>query len=78
MKQEKDKKIKCPLCENTFDRIDMKEQTTDIFLGLNWGVPSWEVIELCPYCGYSALTNPLKNNKEGLLALREQWHSCYK
>lgn len=67
------KEIECPLCENTFDEVDMREQTTDIFLGLDWGIPSWEVIKMCPHCGYQALTNPLKNNKKGLLALREQW-----
>ena len=70
---EKDTEIRCPLCEKIFVERDMTEETTDIFLGLNWGIPSWKVIKRCPHCGYNALDNPLKNNKEGLLALREQW-----
>ena len=70
---DKGKEIKCPLCENTFFRIDMKEETTDIFTGLNWGVPGWEVIKKCPYCLYPALDNPYKNNKQVLSELRKHW-----
>lgn len=66
-----EKKIKCPLCENTFNRIDMGTGTTDIFLGLDWGMPGWEEYALCPYCGYAALDNPIKD-KDILCVLREQ------
>jgi len=69
---DEEKEIKCPLCENTFNRVDMREQTTDIFLGMDWGVPSWEIIALCPHCGYAALDNPIKD-KDLLRVLREQW-----
>ena len=66
------KKITCQLCESTFNEADMRDRTTDNFLGINWGVPSWEVIRCCPFCGYSCFSNPIKD-KEVLSALREQW-----
>ena len=48
------KEIKCQFCGKTFNMTDLKKRTvtTDKFLGLNWGVPSWEEYEegYCPNC----------------------------
>ena len=53
IKEEK-KKIKCQFCGKIFNIIDLpiRIETTDIFLGMNWGVPSWKEIEVryCPNC----------------------------
>ena len=72
MKKLEKKEITCQLCGNTFNEANMRERTTDIFLGINWGVPSWEVVRCCPFCGYSCFTNPIKD-KKAMSVLREQW-----
>jgi len=56
--------IKCLFCGKTFNITDlpMYIETTDIFLGMNWGIPSWVEFEIgyCPNCRF-----PLtKNNKK--------------
>ena len=42
----------------------MRTETTDIFLGLNWGIPSWKEFEvgLCPNseCMYPLMRNNKK------------------
>lgn len=67
-----EREIKCPLCENIFNRTDMRTETTDILSGIDWGVPGWEIIALCPHCGYAALDNPIKD-KDLLDVLKKQW-----
>lgn len=56
--------IKCQLCGKTSIITDLPKrvETTDIFLELNWGIPSWVEFEIgyCPKCMLS-LT---KNNKK--------------
>jgi len=62
IKEEK-KEIKCQFCGETFNETDLitRTKTTDIFLGLNWGVPSWEEYEVksCPDpdCGYPIIVD---------------------
>lgn len=69
---EEKKKIKCQICDEILNETEVivKTITTDIFLGTNWGVPSWEQydIRICSYCGYSL---DLKLDKETIKKLRE-------
>lgn len=48
------KEIKCQFCGNICNEVDLliRIQTTDIFLGLDWGIPSWKEyrIGMCPNC----------------------------
>ena len=47
-KMSEEKEIKCQFCGKTFNKTDLvvKTETTDIFLGLNWGVPSLSLIHI--------------------------------
>jgi len=60
----KKEEIKCPFCGKIFNIIDLpiRIETTDIFLGLNWGIPSWEEYEIgyCPNCMFSLIRNNKK------------------
>jgi len=44
--------IKCPFCDKISNIADLRKytETTDIFLGMDWGIPSWEEYEIgcCP------------------------------
>ena len=56
--------IECQFCGKTFNitNLIIITETTDIFLGLNWGIPSWEEYEvgLCPNCRYPLMRNNKK------------------
>ena len=59
------KEIKCELCGKTFNITDLiikTEEDTDIFLGLNWGIPRWKtyVIKKCPNCRCNLIVNNKK------------------
>lgn len=60
----KKEEIECLFCGKTFNIKDLVTiiETTDIFLGLNWGIPSWEEykIGLCPNCRYPLMRNNKK------------------
>lgn len=61
-----EKEIKCQFCGKTFKITDLtiRIETTDIFIGCNWGVPSWVEYEIgC--CPNSECIFPLmRNNKK--------------
>jgi len=63
-KMSEKEEIKCQFCGNTFNIIDLpiRIETTDIFLGLNWGIPSWEEYRIgyCPICMFSLTRNNKK------------------
>ena len=60
----KEEEIECQFCGKTFNITDlvMITVTTDIFLGLNWGIPSWKEykVGLCPNCRYALMRNNKK------------------
>lgn len=68
------KEIKCQICDKTFNEAEVIVRTikTDISMGLNWGVPSWEEYQVrsCPYCTYSL---DLKLNKQEMKKLKD-WY----
>ena len=56
---EKDKKIACFSCKKSFtiSELEIKIQTTDIFEGIDWGIPHWKEYECkcCPNCTFPIL-----------------------
>ncbi len=65
IKEEK-KEIKCQFCGKTSNETDLltRIETTDRYIGVDWGVHSWEedVIRMCPnpYCRQSLMINNKK------------------
>jgi len=64
IKMSEKEEIECQFCGKTFNitNLIIITETTDIFLGLNWGIPSWEEYEvgLCPNCRYPLMRNNKK------------------
>jgi len=60
----KKEEIKCQFCGKTFNEVDLpiRIETTDIFLGLDWGVPSWKEYKIgyCPNCMFPLMRNNKK------------------
>jgi len=58
------KEIKCQFCGNIFNEADLpiRIETTDILLGVNWGVPSWKEYEIkyCPDCMFPLMRDNKK------------------
>ena len=60
----KKEEIKCPLCGKISIIADLPWyiETTDIFLGMDWGIPSWEEYRIgyCPKCRFQLTRNNKK------------------
>ena len=61
IEKNKEKEIKCQFCGEIFNEDDLyvRTKTTDIFLGLDWGIPSWKEYEIksCPDCGHRIIVD---------------------
>jgi len=56
--------IKCLFCGKISNIADLPWyiETTDIYLGMDWGIPSWKenVIRYCPKCRFRLMRNNKK------------------
>ncbi|KKM18560.1 hypothetical protein LCGC14_1664460 [marine sediment metagenome] len=61
-----EKEIKCQFCGKVSNIEDLiiRTITTDIYLGMNWGIPSWEEYEegVCP--NTECMRPLMRNNKK--------------